>query len=94
MKLLLYLVVKFLDLMLTIVIFAISARNILQITAADENNKLYILAYALSEPVIIPMRLLCEKRGWFQGLPIDAAAVATAFVLILVQMILEAIPLG
>ena len=45
--------------------------------------------YVITEPVIIPVRALCAKMGWFQDVPIDVPFTITWFLLLLVQ-----IPLG
>ena len=45
--------------------------------------------YVITEPIIIPVRALCAKMGWFEGVPIDVPFTITWFLLILVQ-----IPLG
>lgn len=43
----------------------------------DESNKILYFLIALTEPVIFPVRALCEKFGWFEGLPLDIPFILT-----------------
>lgn len=38
-----------------------------------EDNKFTEFLYAVTEPVVYPVRLLFEKMNWFQNLPIDVS---------------------
>ena len=46
-----------------------------------EDSRLGNFLYAVTEPVILPVRLLFERLGWFQNLPIDISFFVT-FILI------------
>ena len=37
------------------------------------DNKFTEFLYAVTEPVVYPVRLLFEKMNWFQNLPIDVS---------------------
>lgn len=45
--------------------------------------------YVLTEPVIVPVRLLFERMGWFQGIPVDISFMATWLLLVLLQTLLS-----
>ncbi len=45
--------------------------------------------YAVTEPIIFPIRRLCEKMHWFEGLPLDIPFLLTYLVLIVLQVFLE-----
>ena len=43
---------------------------------------------ALTEPVILPFRVLCAKMHWFEGTPLDVPFLMTVLVLMILQSIL------
>lgn len=45
--------------------------------------------YAVTEPIIFPIRWVCEKMHWFEGVPLDIPFLLTYLVLIVVQVFLE-----
>jgi uncharacterized protein YggT (Ycf19 family) len=47
--------------------------------------------YALTEPITIPVRALCERMNWFQGIPMDIPYTLTWLLLMLVQILLSAL---
>lgn len=46
--------------------------------------------YFVTEPVIMPVRMLCDGLGWFQGVPIDVPFFITAVLLSLINTALRA----
>jgi uncharacterized protein YggT (Ycf19 family) len=44
--------------------------------------------YALTEPITIPIRALCERMDWFQGVPMDIPFTLTWLLLMLLQILL------
>ena len=42
----------------------------------------------MTEPVIFPIRMLCEKMNWFENLPIDMPFLLTMIVITLLQLFL------
>ena len=53
-----------------------------------EGSRLSDFLYAVTEPVVLPVRLLFEKFGWFQNLPIDISFFVTFLLISLVGAIL------
>lgn len=56
-------------LLLTVVQLAMLARAILSWFPID--NGFVNFLHAITEPFVLPIRLLFEKMNWFSGLPID-----------------------
>ena len=50
---------------------AMFLRAILSWFAIDEETPLGAILYCITEPVIMPVRALLDRFGWFEGLPID-----------------------
>ena len=42
----------------------------------------------MTEPVIFPIRMLCEKMNWFENLPIDMPFLLTMIIITLLQLFL------
>lgn len=53
-----------------------------------EDSRLGNFLYAVTEPVIIPVRALFDKLGWFQNLPIDVSFFVTFLLISLLGAIL------
>ena len=49
-----------------------------------EENRFIGFLYAVTEPVILPVRMLFERLGWFQNLPIDISFFVTFLLLSLI----------
>lgn len=47
------------------------ARAVISWLPIPEDSPVENFLYAVTEPVIMPVRSLCERFGWFEGLPID-----------------------
>ena len=61
--------------LLTVVQFAMLIRAILSWFPID--NRFVDFLHAITEPFIVPVRLLFEKMNWFSGLPIDVSFFVT-----------------
>ena len=53
-----------------------------------ESNKFENFLYMITEPLIMPVRLLFEKLNWFQGLPVDISFFVTYLLLSLLILFL------
>lgn len=53
-----------------------------------ESNKFENFLYMITEPLIMPVRLLFEKLNWFQGLPVDISFFVTYLILSLLILFL------
>ena len=77
----LYVVSTTVHLMLSMVMISMSARAILSLFINPEESKLYAIAYMISEPIIMPVRLLFYKLNWFQQTPMDISFLTTYLLL-------------
>lgn len=64
------------------------ARAIVSWLPIDEDNPIVNFLYAVTEPVIIPVRSVIDYFGWFQGMPIDMSFFITFILLSILEMIL------
>ena len=53
-----------------------------------QEGKLTAFLHTLTEPVILPVRLLCEKKHWFEGIPLDIPFLLTWILLSLIQVLI------
>lgn len=54
-----------------------------------ESNRFENFLYTITEPLIMPIRILFEKLNWFQGLPIDISFFVTYLLLSVLILILS-----
>ena len=84
--------IKFVIIFLDIVLLAMLVRAILSwFFHGEGESPLLHLLYILTEPLIIPVRALCQRFGWFQGLPVDMSFFITTLILSLINLILSGI---
>ena len=69
--------------------FAILIRVVLFWIPLDENNKIDAFFYAITEPVIMPMRLLLDRFESIRILPIDIPLLITAVIISILSTILS-----
>lgn len=93
MELFLYLIVNTVDVFLSLILMAMLVRSIMSLLMMDEDNVIYAIACTITEPFIIPVRTLFERKGWFHGLPLDASFFCAAMILAIVQVTLSFIPI-
>ena len=67
---------------------AMLLRAILSWFPIDEDNRFLNLLYCITEPIIMPVRALLEKLGWFQDLPLAMSFFFTYILLSVVSMLL------
>lgn len=68
---------------------AMLARMLISLFDPTGEGKLSSFLYVITEPIILPVRALCAKMGWFEGVPIDVPFIITWFLLIIVQILVE-----
>jgi YggT family protein len=87
----LYVIVQCLLLFLDVISVAMLARAILSWVTMGEQSKLGAFLYVVTEPLIMPVRNLCNRFGWFQGLPLDMPFLITMVLMTLVSVFLQAL---
>ena len=85
-----YVVAKLVQIFLSVISVAMFLRVILQFFAS-EDNKLVLFCYGITEPFIIPVRVLLEKMNVGQDSPLDIPFFVTYLILAVLQMILPII---
>ena len=84
----LYILVKSVTVMLSAVQMCMLLRAILSWLPFDDNSILVRFTYAVTEPLIIPIRALLERSQTVQMLPIDLSFFVTFLLLSFIQAIL------
>lgn len=84
-----YIVARCAVLFISIITVAMTARVIMSWLFFDKQTKLGTFLYVVTEPIILPIRALCNRFGWFQGLPLDIPFFITAVLLMIVSTFLE-----
>lgn len=91
MELVLYLFAKTVSIILEVVSIAMMVRMILSFFISSPENKLYMLSCFITEPFIIPVRILLERLNIGQDTPIDMAFFFTSIIIWLLQVFLPII---
>lgn len=68
--------------------FLMIIRAILSWIPMDEDNRIDAFLYAVTEPVIMPVRTLLDRFGLFEGMPIDMSFFITFVLLSIIKMFL------
>lgn len=83
-----YIVVNTAKLLLNALSFAMFARAILSWLPLDDDNKIESFLYAVTEPVITPVRMLVERSETLSSFPIDISFFITMVLLSLISGLL------
>ena len=80
---------SFVNVIISLLQIAMFARAILS-WFIDPMNEGGIVAFltALTEPIIIPVRALCAKMHWFEGMPLDVPFLITVLLLAMIQSLI------
>ncbi len=89
MPTLVYFIVLLLRTVITVLLVAMFVRAVLSWFIDDEDSRLVRFLNLITEPVIMPVRSLFERLGWFQNLPIDISFYVSYLLLALLQLLLE-----
>ncbi|MBQ2726307.1 MAG: YggT family protein [Clostridia bacterium] len=68
--------------------FLMLARAIISWLPIDEDNPIVTFLYAVTEPVIMPVRAVLDRLGLFEGMPIDMSFFITFILLSVLEMFL------
>ncbi len=82
-----YIIAKIVSIGLSVLSLAMFLRVILQFFAS-EDSKFVIFCYAITEPFIIPIRVIMDKLNVGQGSPIDIPFFVAYIILTVLQMFL------
>lgn len=80
------------DAMITVLTFLLLARALMSVLFMDsEGGRAGSFVYALTEPVLLPVRNFLMRFDTFAALPMDFSIVTTAFLLMLVSTFLPSV---
>lgn len=89
MDMLIYFLKEFVNVIITVLHLAMLVRAILSWFVDPMNEgKLTSFLFMLTEPLIAPIRALCDKMHWFEGIPVDIPFLITWMLLTLLQTVI------
>jgi uncharacterized protein YggT (Ycf19 family) len=77
----LYVIVQCVLIFIDILSLAMFVRAILSWFTMGEQTRIGTFLYVVTEPIILPIRSLCARFGWFQGMPLDMPFFITMVIL-------------
>ena len=80
-----YFIKQFVNVVVTVLHVAMFIRAILSWVDPMGEGKLSSFLFVLTEPVISPVRALCAKMHWFEGVPIDVPFLIAWLLLTVIQ---------
>ena len=85
----LYVLMQCLILFIDVLSIAMLARAIISWIFMGQQTRLGAFLYVVTEPIILPIRALCRRFGWFQGLPMDMPFLITVVLLSMAGIFLQ-----
>lgn len=83
-----YIIVSIVQILISALEIAMLLRAVLSWFIMDDNHPLMNFLRMVTEPVILPIRLLFDKMGWFTDSPLDIPFMVTYLILMILSMIL------
>lgn len=77
--------------LVTVIELCFLVRAVLSWLPIADDNVILAFVMMVTEPIVAPIRMLFEKLGWFQNMPIDISFLVAYFVLIAVSGTLFAV---
>jgi len=71
-----------------VLLFAMLIRAITSWFDPMREGKLSAVLLVITEPVIFPIRALCERMNWFESIPLDIPFLITVLLLSIVQTLI------
>lgn len=84
-----YVLVSTVSLLIDVICVLMLIRAIFSWFPTETEGKLQRIVFHMTEPVIVPVRKILWRMGWFQNLPIDMSFMITYLLLSLVQLSLS-----
>lgn len=88
MESLLYIFASFMGILLDAVSLAMIIRMLIPLFTDVEDSRFYMFLSAVTEPFIIPVRVIFEKLNFLQDSPIDWAFTAAYLIIVTVRFML------
>lgn len=83
-----YILSHFVDVLLTVLYFAIFIRVILSWLPLDEDGSFVSFVYLVTDPIILPIRALLDRMGLFENSPLDFSTLIAMVLVMLVQTLI------
>ena len=83
-----YILSHFVDVLLTVLYFAIFIRVILSWLPLDEDGSFVSFVYLITDPIILPIRALLDRMGLFENSPLDFSTLIAMVLVMLVQTLI------
>ena len=83
-----YFLKQFILIFVNAISIAMFVRAIMSWFDPMKEMKISYFLFVLTEPVILPVRALCEKKHWFEGLPLDMPFMITWLLLSVIGTVL------
>ena len=77
--------------LIDVLLFAMFVRAILSWFDPMHEWRLSGFLTMITEPVILPIRILCDKMHWFEGVPLDIPFMLSWLILMIVQTLVQII---
>ena len=84
-----YMIMLCLTVFIYVVDIAMLGRVVLSWITMGEQTRIGTFLYVVTEPFIMPVRGLCNRLGWFQGVPLDMPFLITSMLMMLVSVSLR-----
>ncbi|NLW73932.1 MAG: YggT family protein [Clostridiales bacterium] len=86
-----YVIITIVKIFIYVLQLAMLLRAVMSWIPDMQENKFSDFLYTVTEPVVIPVRMLFEKMNWFQNVPLDVFFIVAYLLLAILSAILGAI---
>ena len=84
-----YMIITIVKILIYALQFAMLLRAVMSWIPDIQDNKFSDFLYTVTEPVVLPVRMLFEKLRWFQNFPLDVSFIVAYLLLAILSAILE-----
>jgi uncharacterized protein YggT (Ycf19 family) len=85
----LFILVRFVVVFIDVMLFAFLGRMLVSFFTMGGESRLYLILYYFTEPLVTPVRALCERLGLFTGIPLDIPFFITSLILSVINTVLS-----
>ena len=89
MNIAIYILKVFLIGLIDVLQLALLVRALLSWIDPMQEWKLSSFLYVVTEPIILPIRRLFERKRWFEGMPLDMPFMVTMILLLLLSSLIQ-----
>lgn len=84
-----YIIKQFIIILIDVLHLAMLVRALLSWIDPMQEWKISTFLHLFTEPVILPIRRLCERMRWFEGMPLDIPFLLTWLLLAVIQTVIS-----